>query len=89
MDRVLFYGTGGLAYGGQSLHSAGTSAAKTTIGWTVGAGVEFAVWQNLSAKIEYKYVDLGRTTLSPAALGPTRVGFRGNILTAGINYKFW
>ncbi|HVV94754.1 MAG TPA: outer membrane protein [Hyphomicrobiales bacterium] len=89
MDRVLFYGTGGVAYGDVTLSSAGTRDSNTNVGWTVGGGVEFAVWQNLTAKIEYKYVDLGRSTVTPAALGPTNIGWRGSIVTAGINYKFW
>ncbi len=67
--RWLFYGTGGLAVGNLSfsqrfLHlktgsvEAG-SASSTRVGWTAGAGVEYAVTQNLSAKFEYLYTDLG------------------------------
>ena len=29
------------------------------VGWTAGAGAEWAVWDNLSVRAEYLYVDLG------------------------------
>jgi outer membrane immunogenic protein len=32
------------------------------VGWTVGAGFEYAFAPHWSAKIEYNYVDLGTTT---------------------------
>jgi opacity protein-like surface antigen len=72
--KVLLYGTGGLAYG--SIKSTGTlsgftaGGVATTIvtsssdirtGWTVGAGIEGKFTQNWSAKLEYLYMDLGRT----------------------------
>lgn len=89
MDRVLFYGTGGLAYGNERVRFAGLgSDDKTPVGWTVGGGVEFAVWQNLTAKIEYRYTDLGRDRFTvPGAT--MRAGYRGSTILAGINYKFW
>ena len=89
-DRVLLYGTGGLAYGGVKLSSPFGSHDETQVGWTVGGGVEFAVWRNLSAKIEYRYTDLGRDTYNFAPpVGAVRVGYRGSSVIAGINYKFW
>jgi len=48
------------------------------------------VWRNLSAKIEYRYTDLGRDTYNFAPpVGAVRVGYRGSSVIAGINYKFW
>ncbi|MDM7900793.1 porin family protein, partial [Brucella melitensis] len=66
-ERLMVYGTGGLAYGkvktslsayddGESF-SAGNS--KTKAGWTLGAGVEYAVTNNWTLKSEYLYTDLG------------------------------
>jgi outer membrane immunogenic protein len=89
MDRVLFYGTGGLAYGDVQLCRLGACDDGTNLGWTVGGGVEFAIWRNLSAKLEYKYVDIGRDTLHTPTLNPTKIGWHGSVITAGINYKFW
>jgi outer membrane immunogenic protein len=71
-DRALFYATGGLAVGGVSLESDLSQEAldagltnddydKTKWGWTIGAGVEYAVTDALSARIEYRYTDLGKS----------------------------
>lgn len=72
-DRALFYATGGLAVGGVSLESDLSDVAqqggglsndddkKTAWGWTIGGGVEYAVTDALSARIEYRYTDLGKT----------------------------
>ena len=63
-DRLLLYVTGGLAYGGFSGSSwtlpldIGTWS-QTSVGWTVGAGVEAALGNNWSVKFEYLYMDLG------------------------------
>jgi outer membrane immunogenic protein len=68
--RVLFYGTGGLAYGsfkttgalagfnpnGVAVASIG-SGSDIRFGWTVGAGVEGKITNNWSAKLEYLYMD--------------------------------
>jgi len=40
---------------------------------------------NWSAKLEYLYVDLGSFN---AAVVPTNVSFKENIVRAGLNYKF-
>jgi outer membrane immunogenic protein len=69
---VLFYVTGGLAYG--EIKTAGTltgfnangllvgatfSNNVTKAGWTVGAGLEGRLGGNWTGKIEYLYMDLG------------------------------
>jgi len=68
MDRVLFYGTGGLAYGdiktgltGGTLTSPNTSTNSAT-GWTAGLGAEFVLAGNWTTKFEYLCVDLGNST---------------------------
>ena len=77
LDRALFYGTGGLAYGRTNMQSAfvgpdafGTPRAfysynnnndRTKIGYAVGGGIEYALTNNWSIKGEYLYVDLGRS----------------------------
>jgi len=82
---LLFYGTGGLAYGNVDLSShvqtavgvplnSGTSAVKA--GWVAGGGIEYMYSSNLIFTLSYQYVDLG--TLSLAAMQPA--GF-GRILT--------
>jgi outer membrane immunogenic protein len=49
------------------------SASKTAVGWTIGAGLEFGLTQNISAKAEYLYFDLGSDTYNlavPVTSGP-------------------
>jgi outer membrane immunogenic protein len=97
-DRVLFYGTGGAAFGSvQGSFGGLPTATSTQTGWTAGAGVEWAFLPNWTAKVEYLYVDLGNSSCPPTSCGFSPVGvanantsisFTENIIRAGINYKF-
>ena len=108
LDRVLIFGTGGAAFGkvGASLTGGGfgtpTYQNTTAVGWTAGGGLEFALFDNLTAKIEYLYVDLGSQTAcntyascgydyntTIGAFAPNdAIKFTANIVRIGINYKF-
>ena len=96
-DRVLFYGTGGAAFGNlQAAVGALPFSSSTQTGWTAGAGIEVAFTPNLTGKIEYLYVDLGNQScgaancFSVSGVGPvTTVSLTENVVRAGINYKFW
>jgi high affinity Mn2+ porin len=59
-------------------------------GWTAGAGVEFAVSGNWSAKLEYDYIDLSRRTydLSGFGLPAVNVDPRIHLFKFGLNYRF-
>jgi outer membrane immunogenic protein len=83
-ERVLLYATGGLAYGHLSANAPliPLSWGTTHAGWTVGAGVEAAIDQHWSVKLEYLYMDLGNvgsgavaTTGIVNALNTPSVGF--------------
>ena len=92
-DRWLPFITGGGAYGQVratvNIPDFGVAGASSNnqLGWTVGAGLEYAFLSNWSAKIEYLYVDLGSFN---AAVAPAinNVSFKENIVRAGLNYKF-
>jgi outer membrane immunogenic protein len=107
-DSLLLYATGGLAIGRleeshrlQFLGVGGTtyvgSDNSTRSGWTVGAGAEYRISGNWTAKLEYLYFDLGSTTViatdvaSPGNPFKERAQFdhTGQIARAGVNYKFW
>ena len=70
-------------------------AQKWMFGWTVGAGWEYAIVGNWSTKVEYLYYDLGTidNILTPLS-GVQNITFgtstrmNGNIVRAGVNYKF-
>ena len=90
-DRFLPYLTGGFALGNIDATLpilVGTN--QTNAGWTVGAGLEFGVTNNVSFKAEYLYVDLGRTNcgLNCGFLANGDVSFYANVLRAGVNFRF-
>ena len=102
-DRVLIYGTGGLAYGhvkvDQNSVSVGggpflfpSSASVTKTGWTAGGGIECAFAGKWSTKIEGLYYDLGWISSAGSAANGFMVGknfdVRGGIVRAGLNYRF-
>lgn len=111
--NVLPYVTGGVAYGhistnGSCWVAAGPfgcdqssgSVSGTHVGWTAGAGVEYALMPNLTLKFEYLYTDLGTLNapnrfLDASYGGPiyspgddmrTRTTF--STVRAGVNWKF-
>ncbi len=106
---LMLYGTGGLAYGKTSISdnisavvntpggpislASVIGASQTRVGWTLGAGVEGALfdWKNWTWKVEYLYVDLGSMSgsgVDPIA-GPYswNARFTDNILRVGLNFK--
>jgi outer membrane immunogenic protein len=89
-DRFLPYVTGGLAFGDIEANSAFTfaSSSTTNAGWALGAGVEFAMSPNWSAKVEYLHLDLSDFTCTVCAPTATTVDFNANIVRGGLNYKF-
>jgi outer membrane immunogenic protein len=77
-DRWLIYGKAGVAWahtnytdnwtgGGAILGTfpafSGTGS-ENRVGWTVGTGVEWAIWDNWSVKAEYDYLDFGNRTVA-------------------------
>jgi outer membrane immunogenic protein len=88
---VLPYLTGGLALGDIRAATPGfAGASNTSAGWTAGAGIEFGLTGNWSAKAEYLYVDLGRFNCGVSCNGlPTdNVSMHDNVVRAGVNYRF-
>ena len=89
IDRVLLYGTGGAAFAPvQAGFNGGPFQSTTQVGWTAGAGLEFAFAPNWTAKAEYLYADLGSSNCTVDCFGNTSVKFTENIVRAGINFKF-
>jgi outer membrane immunogenic protein len=72
------------------------SSSATRAGWTVGAGFEHAFTNRLSLKLEYLHFDLGeanygvpRVDQAIAAPWTASAKVSGDIVRAGINYKFF
>ncbi len=83
-DRVLPYVTGGLAWGNNKITGLGYSQSNTSTGWTAGAGVEYALTNNWTAKAEYLYMDLGKSGFD--SIGDA--GLTASTARLGVNYKF-
>jgi outer membrane immunogenic protein len=85
LDNILFYGTGGLAFGELRGETFGLSESHTNVGWSAGAGAEFGFAHDWSAKIEYLYVDLANSHFTVTG---TANGYRFGTVRAGVNYHF-
>ena len=89
IDRVMIYGTGGLALasvenaytaelpvGNVFGAPAGTSSSKfdeLRWGWTIGTGAEYAITSSLTARAEYRYTNLNRYENVTSFLGSRSV----------------
>jgi outer membrane immunogenic protein len=82
--NLMPYITGGAAFAKMEVDAgAGGSDSDTKVGWTLGAGLEYALWSNWSVKLEYLYADLGSFDIAGAD-----VDFKAHIVRGGINYRF-
>src|ERR1700761_142115 len=84
-NNILFYGTAGLAFGELRAETFGLSESQTSVGWTLGAGTEFGLAQNWTAKIEYLYVDLSESQFAITGLSNA---YHFSVIRAGVNYHF-
>ena len=75
------YLTAGLAFG--EGYFDGPDVTNIHVGWTAGAGVEFAVSDALSVDLLYRYTDL-----APQGYAATDIGFKTHSITAGLNWSF-
>ena len=102
-DRLLVYGTGGIAYGRVKTStnlSFPTQAfvgsdSSVRVGGTAGMGLEYALPYGLTARMEYLYVDLGSATVVGFPVPPnppfethTRFDLTSHVLRVGLNYNF-
>lgn len=71
---LLFYGTGGLAYGRLDLsagltfppESLSTQTSSVRTGWVAGGGIGYMASPNVLLNLEYQYVDLGTVNVAAA-----------------------
>jgi outer membrane immunogenic protein len=108
-DRTLLYAAGGLETGEFDVSStyvargAGgspalgfTDASKLHFGFNVGAGIDYAVTNNVFLGVEYRYIDLGKETYNLGAFTPAggpaqtvtnSVNLTASEVTARLNLK--
>jgi outer membrane protein OmpA-like peptidoglycan-associated protein len=100
--NLLWFATGGAAFGDIRGSIAnvtpvagfgGTANSSTTnVGWTAGAGAEYMISPQWSAKLEYRHTDLGSFNMSAgttSAPGTTvKVSLDDDAVLAGLNFHF-
>ena len=95
MDRALVYFTGGLAYGSVDNEASGATFVNNqnsvVTGYVLGGGLEYKVKRDLSFKVEYQYVNLGKNDLSDGASSYSTAGGTVhddafNTVRVGVNY---
>ena len=84
-NDVVFFGTGGLAFGELRATTFGVTESHTNAGWTLGAGAEMRFAPGWSAKVEYLYVDLANSNF---VITGASNGYRFGLIRAGVNYHF-
>jgi len=101
IDNFMPYVTGGVAWSDWDFtHSVpgfgSIDTSDTLVGWTVGAGVEYAFTPNLIGRLEYRYTDFGDSSnndLVDDGLGglvnvADKVDLTDSTVRVGIAYKF-
>src|SRR5688572_5354134 len=91
LDRFLPYVTAGAAFGQirANIPDFG-STRETETGFALGSGVEAGIVGGLSAKLEYLFVDLGKSNcgFSCTNTGVDEVRFKAHLFRVGLNYRF-
>jgi outer membrane immunogenic protein len=90
VNNFFLYGTAGIAAGISTVTRGGLSDSSGHVGWTIGAGVEFALaplglGSNWSAKVEYLHLGLSQGAVLPVS---TSSNFQSNVVRVGVNYHF-
>lgn len=98
IDRLLIYGKGGAAWtrdkwdvtDGLGGYANGTF---NRTGWMIGGGLEYAFWDNWSAKVEYNYlqfksIEENLTTGGGLTATPANVKLSTHLVKLGLNYRF-
>jgi high affinity Mn2+ porin len=95
LENVLPYLTGGVALGQGRVNVNDTGgniiASKTDmhVGWTAGFGLEYALTNPWTAKVEYNYIDLEQKTygFSDSIASTLHVDPKVQVIKFGLNYR--
>jgi outer membrane immunogenic protein len=89
IDRALLFVTGGFAYGDVG---GGRFGGGSEGGWTLGGGVEYAITNNITVKLEGLYVNLDSggddDFLFDTGVFNNRDDQEFGVVRAGLNFKF-
>lgn len=99
MDRWMPYLAGGVAYSkvdsnyrlksskGDVYPTYSANGSDTLTGWTIGAGVDYAMTDHLILRAEYRYTDFGDEDYSKNNV-KYNVDYKTNDFRVGVAYKF-
>lgn len=91
-DNLLLYLHGGYAYAHEKQSITGIGPGinfdQGHSGFVVGAGVDYAINQNLSLETEYGYYNFGSTQITSLGGGSINETTSFHAVKAGLNYKF-
>jgi outer membrane immunogenic protein len=107
-NRLMIYATGGVAYAGGSSNFSffdsnggfwSGNPSSSRVGWTIGAGAEYALTNNWTIRGEYLYADLGSSNFTtvanpvaaaefPGVVANGHINYNASIFRAAVNYKF-
>lgn len=82
-DRALFYAAGGWTATQFTYEEPGVSNDQTMNGWTLGAGIDYAVTDRVFARGEYRYNDYGSETIDGVEFD-----FKQHVVQVGLGVKF-
>lgn len=88
MGQFLPYAEAGIAFANSKLEPAANPDTNTHTGWTVGAGVEFMLADQLSGNLEYRYADYGTQTYNVETGYDDDVRLKDSTVRFGLNYHF-
>lgn len=93
VGRVMPYVAGGVAFTRFNFAESGLFAGSESVGltgWTISAGADYAMTDNLIFRAEYRYSDFNDKTFTTTGANPTqfRVDHDSHDLRIGIAYKF-
>ena len=96
-NNWLLYGKGGPAWTANrysAFDAAGLvdfQGLETRFGWTAGAGIEWAFWDNWSVKLEYDYYGFGTRSVTfidniTGTVGPMEINQNIQVVKLGLNF---
>ena len=91
MGDYLPYVTAGIAWADLDVTLQGSSnsytESMTFTGWTIGAGLEMKINENLHGRIQYRYTDYGDESGTINNI-PVKVDYNSHMVTVGLSYRF-
>ncbi|MEX4007596.1 MAG: outer membrane protein [Neoaquamicrobium sediminum] len=89
-DDILLYGTAGLAAERLRIteDATGTADTNTMLGYTVGAGTDVKLTDQVFARGEYRYTDYGSKEFTLPGVGTADIDSSNHRVTMGVGIKF-